>query len=262
MELQQEVWGVLGSGLIWLRLVKGECGWLWNRYSLMCLDTDEVIIWNARKKYWKRVQASCSLHKSSLWNEAQLKRIGDSCQAIWGNDHEAVRTEWDHALAEDCNSFEMHMMMVRTDQLLCIAMATNSQIYTRDLEAKAHGRVKTPVLLLKQYYTHYYQFYEKGTTRAMVGLQGLHSSDAFRCSNVSSSMGLKSFCAWCFKFGGNTEMTATHLREVYYPLAIPCNLCKSFTSMSAQSILEHHSGCKAKHMKECAEQEGNEVKKS
>ena len=32
--------------------------------------------------------------------------------------------------------------------------------------------------------------------------------------------------------------------------------------MSAQSILEHHTGCKAKCTKECAEQEGHEVKKS
>ena len=57
-------------------------------------------------------------------------------------------------------------------------------------------------------------------------------------------------------------MIATHLREVHYRLAIMCNLCMSFTSMSAQSILEHHSGCKAECTKECAEQEGHEkVKK-
>ena len=84
-------------------------------------------------------------------------------------------------------------------------------------------------------------------TMAMVGLQGIHSGDAFRCSNVSSSLGLKSFCPWCFKLGGSTEVIATHLREVHYRLAITCNLCKLFTSMSAQSVLDHHSGCKAKH---------------
>ena len=62
-------------------------------------------------------------------------------------------------------------MLVRTDQLLCIAEATGSNIYTRESETKTHGRVKTLVLSLKQYHTCYYQFYEKGTTRAMVGLQ-------------------------------------------------------------------------------------------
>ena len=57
-------------------------------------------------------------------------------------------------------------------------------------------------------------------------------------------------------------MIATNLREVHYQLAIACNLCKSLTSMSVQSILEHCSGCKAKHARECAEQEGHKEKKS
>ena len=181
---------------------------------------------------------------------------------MWGHDHESIQTEQDCTLAEDCNSFEMHRMMVQTDQLLCITAATNSQIYTRDLETKAHGWTKTLALSLKQYHTHYYHCYEKGMTRAMVGLQRLHLNDASRCSNVSSSVGLKSFCPRCFMLGGNTEMIATNLREVHYQLAITCDLCKLFTSMSAQSVLEHHSGCKAKCMKEHAEQEGHKAKKS
>ena len=37
-----------------------------------------------------------------------------------------------------------------------------------------------------------------------------------------------------------------------------CDLCKSFISMSTQNVLEHHLGYKAKHAKECTEQEGNE----
>ena len=56
-------------------------------------------------------------------------------------------------------------------------------------------------------------------------------------------------------------MIATNLREVYYQLAITCDLCKSFASMSVQSILEHHSGYKAKCTKEAAEQEGYDAKK-
>ena len=42
----------------------------------------------------------------------------------------------------------------------------------------------------------------------MVGLQGLSLNDAFWHLNVSASKGLKSFCPWWFKFGGNTETIA------------------------------------------------------
>ena len=57
-------------------------------------------------------------------------------------------------------------------------------------------------------------------------------------------------------------MIATHLREVHYRLVITCDLCKSFTSMSIQSVLDHHSGCKAKSAKEFTEQKGHKkVKK-
>ena len=149
----------------------------------------------------------------------------------------------------------MCRMVARTDQLLHIAMATDSHIYTRDSEAEVHGQANTLVLLLKEYHAHYFHFYEKGMTTAIIGLQGLHLSDAFRCSNVSSSVGLKSCCPWCSKLGCNTETIATHLRKVHYQLAITCDLCKSFASMSVQSILEHCSGCKAKCTNECAEQE-------
>ena len=168
---------------------------------------------------------------------------------MWGHDHECVRAEWKCTLVEDCNSFEMQKRMTRIDQLLYIIEATGSKIQTRELEAETHGRAKTLVLSLKQYNAHYYQFYEKGTMRAMVGLQGLCTSDAFQHSNVSSSVGLKSFCPWCFKLGGNTEMVATNLREVHYHLAITCNICKTFASMSAPVILGHCSGCKVKSYK-------------
>ena len=76
--------------------------------------------------------------------------------------------------------------------------------------------MKTLVLSLKQYHACYYWLYEKGMTRAMVGLQGLHSGDAFRCSNVSFQCGAKIILPLVFQVGGNTEMIATHLREVHY----------------------------------------------
>ena len=77
-------------------------------------------------------------------------------------------------------------MMTRTDQLLCRAEATGS----KKSEAETLGQAKALVLSLKQYHTHYYRFYEKGTSRVMVGLQELHMSDAFWHSNVSAEVGL------------------------------------------------------------------------
>ena len=38
-------------------------------------------------------------------------------------------------------------------------------------------------------------------------------------------------------------------------MAIVCDICWVFAGMSAQSILDHHSGCKAKSDKESAEHE-------
>ena len=181
---------------------------------------------------------------------------------MWGHGQGIIRMEQDHALDEDHNSFKMCRMTVRTDQLLHIAEAINSNVYIQESEAEAHGQTTALVLSLKQYNAYHYWLYEKGTTRAMVGLQGLHLSNAFRCSNVSSSVGLKSFCPWCFKLGRKAKMITTHLREVHYRLVIACNICKSFASMCAQSILDHCSGCKAKCTKEHAEQDRQKRQKS
>ena len=197
----------------------------------------------APKKYRKRVWTSCRLSKSNLWTETQQKRINNSCH-VWGNDNKIIRTELKCVLAEDHTSFEMQIMTTRMNQLLCITEATGSKIYTKQSEAETHSKAKGLVLSLKQYYTLFYRFYEKGTTRAMVGLQGLHTSDTFWCLNISAGVGLKSFCPWCFKLCGNTEAIAVHLREVHYHLAIMCNLCQLFASMLAQIVSEHCSGCK------------------
>ena len=79
-------------------------------------------------------------------------------------------------------------------------------------------------------------------TWAMGGLQGLHLGDTFRCPNVSSSMRLKYFCPWCLKLDGNIKTIAIHLREVHYRMAIVCDICWAFASMSAQSVLDHCLG--------------------
>ena len=136
--------------------------------------------------------------------------------------------------------------MTRTDQLIHIVEATGSKVYPRESEVGAHRPVKALVLSLKQFHTHFYQLYEKGTTRAMVGFQGFPSSDNLWHPNVSGKVGHKLFCPWCFKSRGNTEMITTHLREVHYRLAIACNVYQVFTNMSAQVVLEHPSNCRVK----------------
>ena len=112
--------------------------------------------------------------------ETQMKRIGDSHQDVWGHYHKIIRIEWKCALAEDCTSFEMKRMATRTDQLVCIAEATGSKIYTRESDAETHGSAKALVLSLKQFHAHFYRLYKKGNTRAMVDFQDLHSSDTFQ----------------------------------------------------------------------------------
>ena len=89
----------------------------------------------------------------------------------------------------------------------------------------------------------------------MVGLQGLNWGEDLRHPNVSTNIGLKSVCPWCLKLGGNTEKIAIHLWKVHYRMAIVCDICQAFASMSAQSILDHHLGCKARCNKEHAEHE-------
>ena len=158
---------------------------------LSCSDTDVASVQTACKKYRKRVQASCKLSKSNLWMETQQKRINNSHQDVWRNDHKIIRTEQKCALVEDHTSFEMRRMTTKADQLLHIAEAIGSKIYTRKSEAGTHGQAKALVLSLKQYHAHFYRFYEKETNRAMVGLQGLHTSDTFWCLNISFGVGLK-----------------------------------------------------------------------
>ena len=167
---------------------------------LYCSDIDEVSVQIAHKKYRKRVRVSCKLSKGSDWMEAQMKRIRDSHQDVWGLDNKIIRTEWKHALVDDCTSFKMRRMATRTDQLLHIAEATGSKIYTRESQAETQGLAKALVLSLKQFHACYYRLYKKGTTRAMVGLQGLHSSDAFWHLNMLASVSLKSYCPWYYKF--------------------------------------------------------------
>ena len=96
------------------------------------------------------MQASCNQGKGSPWSEAQLTQIGNSPQAVWGHDHEIVQIEWDQALKKDHSSFKMCKMMIKTDQLLCIAEAINLKVGQSPWQHKSPGIViKTiPHLLL------------------------------------------------------------------------------------------------------------------
>ena len=64
---------------------------------------------------------------------------------------------------------------------------------------------------------------------------------AFTWATLSSTLasllvGLKLFCPWCLKLGGNTEMITIHLCEVHCWMAIACDICQAFASMTAQNI--------------------------
>ena len=149
---------------------------------LTCSDTQDAPINSACKKLWKKVCASCNIAKGCLWSEAQLKLIGDSHQAVWESDYEVIKTEWELTLKEDHHSFEVNKMTDRIDELLRIKEATHSKIHPCELEAEVPGREKTLVQSLKQSHAHFYWLYKKGTTHAMVSLQGLHSGKGWSCS--------------------------------------------------------------------------------
>ena len=134
--------------------------------------------------------------------EDQLKRIRESHQDVWDHDLAIVKSEWKHALAKDQDSFEMCNMTVRTDQLLHITETVDSQVHHWGSEAETDGMVKKLRQSLKQYHTRFHYFYEKGSNRAIIGLHRLHPNDVFWCLNVPASVGVKSFCPWCFKLGG------------------------------------------------------------
>ena len=94
------------------------------------------------------------------------------------------------------------------------------QIYSRESEAQAQGPAKVLVLSLQQSHAHYYRLYEKGTTRAILGLQGLHLSNAFWHPNMFQQVWVWSYSALgVLNSGGNTKTIVTHLREVHYRLA-------------------------------------------
>ena len=94
---------------------------------LTCSDTTDAAIKSVHKKFHKKVWASCSPTKPGLWKDAQLEQIGNNCKTVWGSKYKAIKTEQDLALDREPNSFKVSGMMVHTDQLLGIKVATNGR---------------------------------------------------------------------------------------------------------------------------------------
>ena len=116
---------------------------------------------------------------------------------------------------------------------------------------------------VKQFHAHLYQLYEKGISQAMVSLQGLHMSDAFRYYNALTNMGLQSFYPRCLKLGG----TPKQLLSILGRCITGWWLCVTYTSLllawmhwtSWTTIL----GVMPSATRECTELEGQgNVKKS
>ena len=224
MEQLQNACGVLVSSLIRLWFTSGEYGWLWHGYSLQKLCFMLRHRWDCPYKLPTRgTRRGCGLPAD--WAKAVYGwrlnwkgsvRITRKCGHMTMNVLEQSRNETWWKTATPLRFIKWWSGLTNCSVSL---KPLAPKFHSRESEAETHGKAKTLVLLLKQYHSHYYWFYEKGTTRAMVGLQGLHTCDTFWCTNVSSSVGLKSFCPWCFRLGGNTGMIATHLREIHYWLA-------------------------------------------
>ena len=182
-----------------------------------------MAIRTTQKRFQKKVRASCSIARGCLWSKAQLKQIKDSCQAIWGSDHEIIWTEWKITLREESHFFWSEQDDCHNWPNFFKSKRPPTQKSTLESEAEAHGWKKTLMQSWKQFHAHTSINYMKRVWSAR--LQGIHMSDAFRCSNISASMGLKSFCPWCLKLGGNTEMTAIHLKECIIGWQL-CDICQ------------------------------------
>ena len=203
---------------------------------------------------------SCGPTKQGLWVDAQLEQIGNNCTTVWGSNYKVIKTEWDLTLDRDPSSFKVSGMTVCTDQLMWIKEATHVRnIYPWEHEADISGRKKALVQSLKQFHTHFYQLYEKGMTHTTVVLQGLHLGSALKHPSICAGVGLKSFCLWCFKLSRSTEMVAIHLLEVHYQMAIACDICWVFASMTVQNIWDHQPVCKGNSNKEHMEHEACEA---
>ena len=123
----------------------------------------------ACKKYRKRVKVSYKSSKGMGWMDEQMKRTEGGHQGVWGHNHEIIKAEQKHTLADDCTSFDMRQMTTRTYQLIHISKATGSEIYTRGSEVGSQGLAKALVLSLKLFHAQYYRLYEKGQNQGYGG---------------------------------------------------------------------------------------------
>ena len=109
----------------------GEHHWFQSWVSsgddcLTCLDTEDATVKLAHKKFCKKVWVFCGPTKQILWKDAPLEQIGNNHTTVWGSDYKAIKTQWDLTLDRDSSSFAVSEMLVHTDQLLQIKVATNA----------------------------------------------------------------------------------------------------------------------------------------
>ena len=167
-------------------------GWEWLPHVLRHWRCSSKL---AHKEFHKKVWASCSPAKLGFWKNTQLEQIRSNHNTVWGSNYKVMKTEQDLTFDKDPSSFKMSRMAVCTDQLLLIKAATNMS-------------KRVLVWSLKQFCTHFYWLCQKGITHTMMCLQGLHLCNTLKCLSISGGIGLKSFCPWCLKLGGNMEMIA------------------------------------------------------
>ena len=217
-------------------------------------DTMEVAINSAHKKLHRKVHASCSITKCCLWLEAQLEQIGDSHAKLYGRvTIRSLRQSRSLLSRKISHSFQVNKMMDRTEQLLQIKEATHLKIHSCELEAGVQGRKKTLLQSLRQCHACYYRLVWEGHYLCHSWLVRIAFGQCFQVPlTFPPSVGLKSFCPWCLKLGRNTKTIAISTSGRY---TIGWQSCATYAQwichgMSAQSVFDHHSGCKAKNNKE------------
>ena len=143
-------------------------------------------------------------------------------------------------------SFEMWWMTTRTKQLLYIAEATGSKIYTRNQKWRHVAQQRPRSCPWNSSMPTSTAF----TRRRQPGQWWV--SKAYTLAMPSSIQmnwqvwALSHSAYGVLNFEGHQD---NHYREMHYRLAIACDVCQVFASMFMQVVLEHQSWCRMKSHK-------------
>ena len=157
--------------------------------------------------------ASCSIVRGYVLSKTQVRQIKDSFKAIWDTTMKSSRQSswwlsrkiippmrWIEWPPKPTNYFGSKGPPT--------LKSTNGSHRLRSMAGR-----KPSCNLWNNYMPTSTSYMKRVQTQIMVSLLGLHKRDAFRCSNISASVGLKLYYHWCVKAGGNTETIAIHLRD-------------------------------------------------